>query len=102
MFTSMLHYVHTDVCTYVYTCVTPCSHLYYTMFTPMITPLSYVTPCSHLWLHLCYTMFTPMCTPMLHHVHTYTYTYVTPGSYLCYTMFTPMVTPMFTPMLYHV
>ena len=38
-----------------------------------------------------------MFTPMLHHVHTYEYTYVTACSHLCYTMFTHM----FSPMLHH-
>merc|ERR1711891_34270 len=52
---------------------------------------TYDTTCSHPCLHLFYTMVTPMFTPMLHHDHTYVYTYVTPSSHLCYTMFTPML-----------
>merc|ERR1712208_250207 len=98
----MLHHV----LSFVYTCVKPCSHLCYIIFTPMLTPMLhhvhtyfthilhhvhiYVTPCSHLCLHPIHTY--------LYHVHNYVYTYVTPCSqlclHLCYTMFTPMFTHM--------
>ena len=55
-------------------------------------------------IHLCYTMFTPMFLPMLHHVHTYVYTYSTPCPHLCFTYVTLCSTYVksCSPMLHHV